>query len=268
MRTRSSLLDAASSSGGRQLQNTAGGLAIAGSGPYWLPPHVFVCQTQDCVVFLDARHDKYFGIGGDDAQGLRAALAASASPDTPIAGQHSMPSQLADVLESLVTHGLLTVQPASGRPFRSAELRLGSCAVGMGTEYEYAPQLHHVFWALITSICARLDLRFRGVAGTMERLSAAKQEPRTPASSVSANELRRIVSIFRIIRPFLYEKKDQCLLHGLTLHKFLCRYGFNPTWVIGVRTAPFIAHCWVQHGESVLDDSPEQTLEFTPLVAI
>lgn len=238
------------------------------SHTYRLPPHVFVCQTQDCVVFLDARRDKYVGIGGDEGRALRTLLAASSSPEAHNGAVASISPQLSTtLLNTLVARGFLTLEPAPSKPFRSVSLEPGSCALGMGTEYETAPGLTHILSALIACTGARFNLRFRGVSGTVARLLAAKRRERN-VDRPSTDELQRLISVFRVIRPFLYTKKNQCLLHGLTLHRFLRRYGFNPTWVIGVNIAPFGAHCWVQQNDCVLDDSPEHTLEFTPVVAI
>lgn len=230
---------------------------------YRLSPHVFVCQTQDCVVFLDARRDQYLGVGGPDAEALGSMLVANSS-----SGVVQISSQLTEALDALVARGLLTREPTSGRRLRPIDIQLGSCAMGPGAQYAHAPHLTHVVAALIACISARLDLRFRGIGGTVARLVAEKQASQGPASTENTDELHRLVDIFRVIRPFLYSRKDKCLFHGLALYRFLRHYGFSPTWVIGVRTAPFSAHCWVQYGDCVLDDSPEQTLEFTPLAAI
>lgn len=236
---------------------------------YRLPPHVFVCQTQDCVVFLDARRDRYVGVGGADADALRTMLAARSSPQDAAAGAVSeVLPQVAKTLDCLVANGLLTLEPTISREFRQVDLQPGSMAVGPGGEYEHAPRFTHIVVALMACIDAWLDLRFRGVGGTVARLIAEKQKNGRPSSNASSDELRRLVGIFRVIRPFLYAKKDKCLFHGLALYKFLRHYGLSPTWVIGVNISPFGAHCWLQYGECVLDDSPKQTLEFTPLAAI
>lgn len=230
---------------------------------YGLPPHVFVCQTQDCVVFLDAERDRYVGIGGPEADALRSMLLAKCSARTV-----RLSSQLEQELDRLVARGLLTRDPTSARRLRPVEIQLGSCAIGPGAQYEHALRFTHVIAALVACISARFDLRFRGIGSTVARLVAEKQKVGRQAFTEDPDELRRLVGIFRVIRPFLYARKDKCLFHGLALYRFLRHYGFSPTWVIGVGTAPFSAHCWVQYGDCVLDDSPEQTLEFTPLAAI
>jgi hypothetical protein len=235
---------------------------------YLLPPHVFVCQTTDCVVFLDARRDQYVGVSGSDAEALRDLLAANSSDISHSSPITQVTPQLVQALDALASRGLLTCESASGRQFREINVELGSCAVGQDAQQAHTPRLTHILAALIAWIGARFDLRFRGVGGTVARLIAQKQKSRSSASATDADELYHLVRIYRVIRPFLYTKRDQCLLHGLALNKFLRHYGFSPTWVIGVSTSPFTAHCWVQYGDCILDDTPEHTLEFTPLAAI
>jgi hypothetical protein len=40
------------------------------------------------------------------------------------------------------------------------------------------------------------------------------------------------------------------------------------TFAIGVATKPFLAHAWVQIGESVLNDTAEHVQDFKPLLSI
>jgi hypothetical protein len=49
---------------------------------------------------------------------------------------------------------------------------------------------------------------------------------------------------------------------------FLLREGFQPQWVIGVRSSPsFMAHSWIQHGGTVLNDSIDHVSVYTPIMA-
>ncbi|HCY01912.1 MAG TPA: lasso peptide biosynthesis B2 protein, partial [Erythrobacter sp.] len=34
------------------------------------------------------------------------------------------------------------------------------------------------------------------------------------------------------------------------------------------RSDPFGAHCWVQHGEAVLNDTAEEVLRYTPILVV
>ncbi len=49
---------------------------------------------------------------------------------------------------------------------------------------------------------------------------------------------------------------------------FLGAEGIHPDWVFGVKTEPFDAHCWVQHGEIVLNDAPDRVRQYSPILVV
>ena len=50
--------------------------------------------------------------------------------------------------------------------------------------------------------------------------------------------------------------------------QFLGAEGIHPDWVFGVKTEPFDAHCWVQHGEVVLNDAPDRVRQYSPILVV
>jgi len=71
---------------------------------------------------------------------------------------------------------------------------------------------------------------------------------------------------FRTMR-YLFPRSYLCLFDALALLHFLSSYNIRPTWVFGVSSEPFQAHCWLQLGEVVLNDTLERTRAFTPIMA-
>lgn len=59
-----------------------------------------------------------------------------------------------------------------------------------------------------------------------------------------------------------------CLYRAWLLRHILRRRGQAATWVFGVRTWPFGAHCWLQVGDQVLDDDPDRVARYTPIMAV
>ena len=49
---------------------------------------------------------------------------------------------------------------------------------------------------------------------------------------------------------------------------FLAAEGIQPDWVFGVKTEPFDAHCWVQHGDVVLNDAPDRVRQYSPILVV
>ncbi len=62
--------------------------------------------------------------------------------------------------------------------------------------------------------------------------------------------------------------QGECLFRSFMLLRFLRLKGHDATWVFGVRTWPFQAHCWLQSGETVLDDLVDRVQPFTPIFAV
>jgi len=59
-----------------------------------------------------------------------------------------------------------------------------------------------------------------------------------------------------------------CLANTMLLSAFLRRHGIRATWVFGVRTYPFEAHCWLEWQDIVLNDTPDHVRWFTPIMVM
>jgi len=126
----------------------------------------------------------------------------------------------------------------------------------------------------------RLDRRERWHAvaayGEMLRFYYARPFGRvlTLAQAVGAQgpgrdtpELRRRVLAFRQWLPWA-PFPGVCLFRSRMLLAFLRKSGLDATWVFGVRTWPFEAHCWLQVEDLVLDDTLDNVRNFTPIFMV
>jgi len=59
-----------------------------------------------------------------------------------------------------------------------------------------------------------------------------------------------------------------CLLQAAWMLEFLGQSGLTADWVFGVRTWPFSAHCWVQVGETVLNDTVERVAPYRVILRV
>ncbi len=106
-----------------------------------------------------------------------------------------------------------------------------------------------------TSFAATLaDLR--GLLDAVDR--RASKSRRTAAQSIRAFEHARL----------LRTAADRCLPRSIALALCLAADGERTNLVIGVKLAPFGAHCWVQSGDEVLNDSVEEVLRYQPILII
>ena len=79
---------------------------------------------------------------------------------------------------------------------------------------------------------------------------------------------RELVSVFTDLRPLLFTSREACLFESLVLLEFLACYGIFPRWIFGVRARPFAAHCWVQQGDVVLNDTLGHLARYTPIMMV
>ncbi len=59
-----------------------------------------------------------------------------------------------------------------------------------------------------------------------------------------------------------------CLFRSVLRRRFLMALGHDADLVIGVRTWPFRAHCWLQVGSTALDDWPERLRAYRPILSV
>lgn len=90
------------------------------------------------------------------------------------------------------------------------------------------------------------------------RCGEAFEERGRPGRAVRAFEHARI----------LRTAADRCLPRSIALAIRLASLGTPVTLTIGVKLAPFGAHCWVQHGDLVLSDRIGEVQAYTPLMVL
>lgn len=61
---------------------------------------------------------------------------------------------------------------------------------------------------------------------------------------------------------------NRCLPRSIACALVLARHGVRATVVIGVKRAPFGAHCWAQSGPVVLNDTWDEVQRFTPILVL
>lgn len=92
-----------------------------------------------------------------------------------------------------------------------------------------------------------------------ERCSVART-----GGSDDAKAIRRAIQ-FEIWRPSI-SRVDQCLADSLALLEFLEGNGHTADWVFAVTAPPFAAHCWVQIGSTVLNDTLDHARLYVPIM--
>lgn len=106
---------------------------------------------------------------------------------------------------------------------------------------------------------AQRDLSVRPIASIVAERHVARQKP------VEGGNVRETAERF-CSAEMLVRREGDCLRRALALLKHLGPRASSVDWVFGVTGAPFSAHCWVQHGDTVLNDAIENTRIYTPIM--
>jgi hypothetical protein len=252
-----------------------------------IPTHVHVCVTADGSVLLDLKRDRYFGVGRPETELLATFL--REWPKPAWSGESLETSRRPDVkdralrvCESLMNEGLLLrdveVAPrcnsGNGDPAARDSIAIRRdmkgewISIGDELEVEGKTRLRDVSYFAWSYLWVRLSLKFRPFAATVESMRNLKVQRTNNLDAWHGNQVAALVDVFRRLRPFVFAAEGRCLLHALTLVKFLSHYGFHPEWMIGVSTQPWGAHSWVQWGNFLLDTNPEKVCGYTPIMMV
>jgi len=230
--------------------------------PYLLAPHVFPCVSGQHVVLMDLERDKYIAVAPAQrlASWVRGWPVGAAETD---AGADELVSQM-------LALGMLVTDPQVGKPavpVTTRRAQRGLVEFDLGTRPRAsAAQL----WRFARScLRAQLSLKLRPIQSIVEAVRDRKaRRASRGAAEVDPARLRALAIAFARLRPLFYTLRSACLLDSLTLLHFLSAEGIHPDWVFGVKTEPFDAHCWVQHGEILLNDVPDRVRQYSPILVV
>jgi hypothetical protein len=238
---------------------------------YWLPEHVFSCNTPDGLVLLDARRNRYHGLPHSHAKSLRAMVPNLPTDVSTRENQDALtPSETLELVDTMIELNLLQlVPPRSARPLDiKLQPQRSLQAIGFGTEFDYRVGPDHLTRFVNAYTGALVDMHFKALFETVRRISDQRKHDPEVTGIPTVEQLTRLVSIFRRIRHHVFSGHGRCLLHSLTLIRFLSLFDVSATLVVGVRTSPWAAHSWVERDGYTLDATPEKVRMFTPILAV
>ncbi len=214
---------------------------------HWpLSESVAAAQLGADLVFLDLDHDRYSCLPGQAGLHLEG---------------RELSTRTLDAIQPLVAAGLLGVQRgagecierlAPGRPSHNLD-------TGPATTIALAELRDFVVsWAEALTRCPGRSIL--ALHKQVRHLSASSGQP-------DLKSVTRRVAVFQALMPWA-PFPGACLFRSYLLLRFLQRGGDDARWVIGVRTWPFEAHCWLQIDDFALDERCERLVRFQPLLAI
>jgi hypothetical protein len=124
--------------------------------------------------------------------------------------------------------------------------------------------------AFVVALALQIDsiLRLRHfsldqILGSLGVLKATRSSKDSPSDADLASILASFDATHRLIG-----QKDRCLIKSIALYRLLVTRGIKADLVIGVRLAPFSAHCWIQKGDEILNDLYERVRLFVPIASV
>lgn len=206
-----------------------------------------ICPTR--TIFLDLTRGRYFCLEPERDQAFRDFMQtdqAGSAPDVlmPLFERgFQLPAATTATVGAPIIYPKPSVEREQTAPFRILLWFLLPC----------------ILWSLVE---ARRTIRLGGFRLVIHTVSNWSVRP----SARSAHDAGALIHAFEASRRYLPWKKT-CLLDAFALMRFLRLFGVRAALVIGVSDQPFAAHCWLQSGATVLNDSLERVQNFAPIVA-
>jgi hypothetical protein len=235
---------------------------------YFLSRHAFLCTTGNHCIILDLKRDRYLFTDARRLGELAPYLHGwERSPQAALEGLSDPTLGAISLADDLTANGILTTEYAYGKTARPLQLSQPTqtlrAAPSRAARWPVIRILH--FWS--TASYANSCLKRDSIESIVRIVERRKQSASSAATPFDFRRAEALIAQFDALRP-LFPRKYLCLFDSLALLEFLSRFGLYPTWVFAVIPEPFEAHCWLQQGDVVLNDSVEEVTKFTPIMAI
>lgn len=236
-------------------------------GACYISAHARCCEFEDGAIILDLRGDNYVGIDALHLCNFRARIENWPTSDLSARKAECNNESASESLTAeLLARGILTNSPTPRQPIH---VRIGTTAltfVTPGEERRPIPFLHLAQFS-IAFLLVLLRLRLKGLESLLEWIGRRQTSIHHTHPIPREATVERLAS-FLWSRTWFYTAQRRCLFDSLVLSVYLSRAMIPSTFVIGVATKPFLAHAWVQIGESVLNDTAEHIQNFTPILHV
>ncbi len=232
---------------------------------YYFNKWIYGCFCGDELVVLDVRKGLYHSITESELQViipyLRDAL--------PLPGHKSLYSGQAEDaqlhLRNMEDLGILTRSAAQGKRM------MGARAVDPIDLFEHLEadsdplfRWHHVCVMFLAGLFAHLMLKWVTFSNIIRYF---QNKWRRGGGALHHERVTEIARVYNHLRPLLW--RSRICLYDTLAFDFFCRlHGVKPTIVFGVIGEPFQAHCWAQVDGFILNDVPQNTKKFTPILVI
>jgi hypothetical protein len=236
--------------------------------PFYLSKHTFICLADNHYVFLDLRSDEYSCLDRTQSDILKRLLNGHRIVDdhsSNIRLHETADSASSAVVQTLLKKGLAVNRATDGKiptlPFIAPP---AASLMDVSDKPRPAINSGHVWHFFSAAAAASKNLRWGSIERTVRTVEDRKSACGNVLESCAITDL---FEIFQTLRPY-YPRPYLCLFDSLALLHFLARYDVFPLWVYGVTLEPFNAHCWIQAGDFVVNDTVDNVCNYTPIMSV
>lgn len=221
---------------------------------YGIGDRTAYCVTGRAVILLDIERSRYFGLPETAADAFKRLLARRGElvqgDEIPLAG--------------LLKRGHLVPIPAPKLMPLTPEIAL-ACVEGNSLSTGRVP-ISYVILAIWLQMTTAIRLRLLAFPSLLNRLRA-RPSARSSQKEDADRRAWMLAQAFERTTSLL-GRTDRCLIRSIAMVSACRRLGISAQLVIGVRSEPFVAHCWVQRDDAVLNDTVEHIRSFTPILVL
>jgi len=212
------------------------------------------CTASGRTIVLDIEADRYFALPpGMDEAFRRAAGGEPCSPDDD------------GVLQPLLARGMLIEQTQA--PDTDLSIRIMPASRDVVASVGQRPGPSMLMQVAVAQCVLAWRVRLRGLPALIRDIESRKPTAGADVAWRHDDEYARINAAFEAL-GLIFRRSDRCLVRSLAFVWICLRRGFAPSLVFGVQASPFSAHCWVQQGETVLNDTVDNVRPFTPIMVV
>jgi hypothetical protein len=215
---------------------------------FQMPTQMFVCQVDDQHIFLDLAQDRYFCLPPDEERGFTALLEGAGTPPS------------CSSLAALIRTGVI-VASGDGKPIARTAHPLPEHSLPETTNELPPARLRDISEVLLLVWSSRRAVARKALPSALSGLSAHSANARGGCRALLEELVLRFLAARRYV-PIA----PNCLYDSLALRRFLRRRQATADLVIGVKLRPFGAHCWLQDGSTVLNDTLGGARVFQPVL--
>ena len=235
----------------------------------FLRSHVFLCRGKRHWVLLDVSRDNYQCVGRGQFEALGPLLEGWKEPagtSEEVAG--TSPEVAEELANALVSQGILSEDSAGAKAALATDCPYPAQAIDPdGPKPSLWSTWFHASTFFSSCMRASRELSRQPLQVILEAVRARKARGTAGAGPPDFDRARSLVRVFARLRWY-YPRPYLCLFDSLALLHFLARFDLFPDWVFAVSADPFEAHCSVQLGDVVLNDTVERVSALIPIMSV